>query len=146
MKKEARSPRRAGQGRAGRGRAEQGRAKQGLAVQRRAEQGRAERPRAEQRFFTDPAVDGLMGVLMTLATDHYVLRDRVQALEEQLVRSGHVDARVLQSAPSAAEMAAENDAAAAFVTELLRPLLGLQDAVGVGGPFSLKKQRRRTRP
>ena len=141
MKKEARSPRRAEQGRAGQGRAEQGRAEQGRAVQRRAEQGRA-----EQRFFSDPAVDGLMGVLMTLATDHYVLRDRVQALEEQLVRSGHVDAQVLQSAPGAAEMAAENDAAAAFVTELLRPLLGLQDAVGVGGPFSLKKQRRRTRP
>jgi hypothetical protein len=106
----------------------------------------AKAKRAEQRFFADPAVDGLMGVLMTLATDHYVLRDRVQALEQQLIRSGHVDAESLRLAPSAAEMAAESAAAAAFTSELLRPLLGLQDAVGAGGRFSLKKHQRRIRP
>jgi len=101
--------------------------------------------RAEQLFFDNPAVDGLMGMLMTLATEHYVLRDRVQALEQQLVRSGHVDAAALAAAPDAAAAAASNAEATAFATELLRPLLGLQEAAGVGGRFSLKKHRRRAR-
>jgi hypothetical protein len=101
--------------------------------------------RAEQLFFADPALDGVMGMLMTLATEHYVLRDRVQALEQQLIRSGHLDAVALALAPSAAEAAASNAEAAAFATELLRPLLGLQDAVGATGRFSLQKHRRRAR-
>jgi hypothetical protein len=101
--------------------------------------------RAEQVFFDDPAVDGLMGVLMSLATDHYVLRDRVQVLEKQLVRSGHVDAAALAAPATPEEAAAANDDAAAFANELLRPLLGLQETVGTGGRFSLKKHKRRVR-
>lgn len=101
--------------------------------------------RAEQVFFEDPAVDGLMGVLMSLATDHYVLRDRVQLLEKQLVRSGHVAAAALQAPSNPEEMAAADDEAAAFATELLRPLLGLQETAGIGGRFSLKKHKRRAR-
>jgi hypothetical protein len=101
--------------------------------------------RAEQLFFADPALDGVMGMLMTLATEHYVLRDRVQALEHLLIQSGQVDAAVLAQAPRAAEVAASNAEATAFATELLRPLLGLQDAVGATGRFSLQKKRRRAR-
>ena len=101
--------------------------------------------RAEQVFFDDPAVDGLMGVLMTLATDHYVLRDRVQVLEKQLVRSGHVDAAALVAPTTAEEAAASSDDAASFANELLRPLLGLQETVGTGGRFSLKRHKRRVR-
>ena len=37
-----------------------------------------------------PAVDRLMGVLMALATEHYVLRDRYRALERQLAAAGKV--------------------------------------------------------
>jgi hypothetical protein len=115
---------------------------------KRPEKKRAEkrRERGEQLFFADPAVDGLMGMLMTLTTDHYVLCDRVRALEQQLVRSGHVDAAALAAAPNPVEAAASSAEAAAFATELLRPLLGLQDAVGATGRFSLKKHRRRVRP
>jgi hypothetical protein len=102
-------------------------------------------PRGEQVFFDDPAVDGLMGVLMSLATDHYVLRDRVQLLERQLVRSGHVDSAALAAPFTPEETAAANDDAAAFANELLRPLLGLQETVGTGGRFSLKKHKRRVR-
>lgn len=101
--------------------------------------------RAEQVFFDDPAVDGLMGVLMSLATDHYVLRDRVQLLERQLVQSGHLDALALQANSAPEESLAANDDAAAFVNELLRPLLGLQETAGIGGRFTLKNHKRRTR-
>jgi len=101
--------------------------------------------RAEQVFFDDPAVDGLMGVLMSLATDHYVLRDRVQVLENHLVQSGHVDAAALAAPATPEEVAAANDDAAAFANELLRPLLGLQETVGTGGRFSLKKHKRKVR-
>jgi hypothetical protein len=101
--------------------------------------------RAEQLFFDDPAVDGLMGVLMSLATDHYVLRDRVQVLEKQLIRAGHLDRAALEAPSTPEETAAANDDAAAFANELLRPLLGLQETVGSGGRFSLKKHKRRVR-
>jgi len=101
--------------------------------------------RTEQLFFDDPAVDGLMGVLMSLATDHYVLRDRVQLLERQLVRSGHLDVLALEASATAEEAVAANEDAAAFATELLRPLLGLQETAGIGGRFSLKKHKRRAR-
>ena len=99
--------------------------------------------RAEQMFFDDPALDGLMGVLMTLAIDHYALRDRVRVLERQLVQSGHVDAAVLAAAPADAERVAAQEDAAAFAEGMLRPLLGIQEAVGTSGRFSLKTSRRR---
>jgi hypothetical protein len=94
--------------------------------------------RSEQLFFDDAAVDGLMGVLMALAEDHYVLRDRMRRLEQQLARGGHVDLDALNAALPPEEAGAAQDDAANFVSELLRPLLGLQDAVGTGGRFSLK--------
>lgn len=101
--------------------------------------------REEQVFFDDPAVDGLMSMLMTLATEHYVLRDRVQVLEQQLVRTGQVDAAVLARGPDLQESVQTQQDAAAFAVELLRPLLGLQQTSGAGGRFSLKKYRRRVR-
>lgn len=101
--------------------------------------------RTEQLFFDDPAVDGLMGVLMSLATETYVLRDRVQVLERQLVRSGQLSAAALEAPATPEETAAANDDAAAFANELLRPLLGLQETTGLGGRFSLKKHKRRAR-
>ncbi|MBS0418818.1 MAG: hypothetical protein JSR66_13975 [Proteobacteria bacterium] len=101
--------------------------------------------RAEQLFFDDPAVDGLMGVLMSLATDHYVLRDRVQVLEKLLVSSGQVSRQALDAPDTPEATAAANDDAAAFANELLRPLLGLQETTGIGGRFSLKKHKRRAR-
>jgi len=99
----------------------------------------------EQVFFDDPALDGLMGVLMALASDHYVLRDRVHALEQQLARSGHLDSAALAAQPSDKESAAASSDAAAFAAELLRPLLGLQEAASIGGRFSLKKHKARVR-
>lgn len=101
--------------------------------------------RPEQLFFDDPAVDRLMGVVMALATEHYVLRDRVRALEQQLANTGHVDSAALAGKSTGAESAADHADAAAFAEELLRPLLGLQQAAGATGRFSLRARRRRKR-
>lgn len=40
--------------------------------------------RPEQTFFPDPGLDRVSGVVMALATEVQVLRDRVQALEAPL--------------------------------------------------------------
>lgn len=92
----------------------------------------------EQRFFDDPAMDALLGVLMALATEHYVLRDRVQVLEGQLSGAGQVDPAALSAAPAAEERVNAQEDASAFVADLLRPILGIQESVGSSGRFSLK--------
>ena len=94
----------------------------------------------EQTFFDDPAVDALLGVVMALAMEHYVLRDRLRAMEEQLVRAGQVDRSALAAPPPTSARAGEQRDAAAFVEDLLRPILGIQQASGVGGRFSLKRK------
>ncbi len=96
--------------------------------------------RPEQQLFEDPAVDRLMGVLMALATEHYVLRDRVRALEGQLAKTGTLDVSALDAEPTAAELAAAQADRDAFAEALLKPLLGEQQAKGATGPFSLKKK------
>lgn len=93
---------------------------------------------AEQTFFDDPAIDALLGVVMALAMEHYVLRDRLRAMEEQLVRAGQLDRSALAAEPPASARAREQGDAAAFVEDLLRPILGIQQARGAGGGFSLK--------
>ena len=96
--------------------------------------------RPEQQLFEDPAVDRLMGVLMALATEHYVLRDRVRALEGQLAQAGNLDISALNAAPTEAELAAAQADRTAFAEALLKPLLGEQQAKGATGTFSLKKK------
>ncbi len=96
--------------------------------------------RLEQVFFDDPAVDRLMGVVMALASEHYVMRDRVAALERQLAAAGHLDPARLDAAPNG-ESAADEADAAAFTQTLLEPLLGLQKSAGPGGRFSLARKR-----
>ena len=96
-------------------------------------------PRPEQQFFDDPAVDRLMGVLMALATEHAVLRDRVRALEGQLARAGQLDLKALDEAPTEEDLAAARTDQSAFAEALLRPLLGEQQALGATGRFTLKK-------
>lgn len=95
----------------------------------------------EQVFFEDPAIDRLLGVLMTLATHHYVLRDRIRALEEQLLRSGRIDLAFLAQVPDEAQRGVDDADAAEFVDSLLRPLLGVQEAAGTPGLFTLKSNQ-----
>ena len=93
--------------------------------------------RSEQLFFDDPAIDRMMGVVMALATEHYVLRDRVRALEGELVSKGTVAAGALDRVPDGDREAAQAEVEA-FAKALLEPLLGQQQSQGVTGRFSLK--------
>jgi hypothetical protein len=95
--------------------------------------------RQEQVFFEDPAVDRVMAVLFSLATEHYVLHDRVRALEELLLKKGTVTAEEL-NAPPVDESVAQREAAE-FAAALLRPLAGVQTAKGAAGRFSLARNK-----
>src|SRR5262245_576822 len=84
-------------------------------------------PLPEQTFFTDPVVDRLMGVIMALAAEVYMLRSRVRRLERAQAPDGSPgDADAL----SPEEAQAERRDAAAFAAHLLEPLIGEQQARG----------------
>lgn len=86
--------------------------------------------RPEQTFFEDPALDRAFGVVMALATEVYVLHDRVRALETALARSGAIDADVLSQEPGPEEAAASAADRDAFVAHLMGNLLGQQVSKG----------------
>ena len=97
--------------------------------------------RSEQVFFDDPAIDRIMGVVMALATEHYVLRDRVRALESELSRQGGLDLKALNHGPDAAQQEAARADSEAFAQALLEPLLSQQQSLGASGRFSLQRSR-----
>lgn len=86
--------------------------------------------RPEQSFFNDPATDRLMGVVWALATEVYVLRDRLQLLEETLEGSDLIKRAALdvEASPQALmDKAADREA---FVAHLMDNLMGVQMAKG----------------
>ena len=87
-------------------------------------------PQSEQNFFEDEALDRAFGVVMTLATEVYVLSDRIQALERLLTESGVIDDGALDAEPSPAEIAERTDDRDAFVAHLMDNLLGRQASKG----------------
>ena len=89
-----------------------------------------EMPLPEQTFFADPALDRAMGVVMALATEVHVLRDRLRALEAALAVGGVLDREALSAAPTPGEAAALLADRDAFVAHLLGPLLGQQASKG----------------
>lgn len=86
--------------------------------------------RKEQVFFEDPAIDRLMGTVMSLATELFVLRTQLRALERLMAKSGLLNIETLHETASADEIADSKIDAMEFSEALLKPLLGLQDAVG----------------
>ena len=87
-------------------------------------------PRPEQVFFNDPALDRMMGVVWALATEVYVLRDRLQLLEQALEGTGAISRAALDTEASPQELmdkAADRDA---FVAHLMDNLMGIQAAKG----------------
>ncbi|MEO7402232.1 MAG: hypothetical protein ABIU95_01020 [Burkholderiales bacterium] len=86
--------------------------------------------RPEQQFFADPALDRAFGVVMTLATEVYVLRDRLTAVERQLAARGNLDRAALDAEPLPAEVALDAADRAAFVEHLMQNLTGEQVAKG----------------
>ena len=91
-------------------------------------------PRKEQQFFEDAAIDRMMGLVMSLAKEVFVLRSRLHALESQLTASGALDADGMSATAGDEETAAIKANAKAFAAGILKPLLGLQDAVGPTDP------------
>ncbi len=87
-------------------------------------------PLPEQTFFADPALDRAMGVVMALATEVYVLRDRLGAIEAKLAERGLLDPRALDDEPAPEAVAAAARDRAAFADHVLQPLLGLQQSKG----------------
>jgi len=89
--------------------------------------------RAEQTFFTDPALDRVLGVVMALAAEVYVLRDRQAALERTLAGRGLVDVAALDAEPTPEEAAASSADRDAFVAHLMGSMLGVQASKGMVG-------------
>jgi hypothetical protein len=91
----------------------------------------SDRARPEQTFFQDPALDRIFGVVMSLASEVYVLRDRVRGLESLLVKQGALPAGALEKwQPTAQEADAVRADRDAFVAHLMDNLLGQQVAKG----------------
>ena len=86
--------------------------------------------RPEQTFFEDPALDRAFGVVMALATEVYVQRNRMRALERQLEVAGVIENGDLDREPSDEERLAEAEDRDAFVEGLMTNLLGKQQAKG----------------
>jgi len=92
-----------------------------------------ERGASEQTFFDDPALDRAFGVVMALATEVYVLRDRLRAMEGLLDKAGVVSTDALDAPPSDAATQASEADRQAFVAGLMEPLLGRQASKGASG-------------
>jgi hypothetical protein len=90
-----------------------------------------QKPNKEQQFFADPALDRIMGSLMSLAVEVYVLRSRVSALEVQAIKGGLTDSETLSEGIGDDETKELKADARQFAEALLKPLLGLQDALGL---------------
>ena len=86
--------------------------------------------RPEQTYFDDPALDRAFGVVMALATEVYVQRDRLRALERQLQEASILNIDILNGEPSDAERQANARDREQFVEGLLINLLGKQQAKG----------------
>ncbi len=82
----------------------------------------------EQTFFEDPALDRAFGVVMALAQEVWVLKDRVAAMEAQLAERGVLQIDKLNQEPDSDERAAEREA---FVRNLMQQLLGEQQSKGM---------------
>lgn len=87
-------------------------------------------PRPEQTFFNDPALDRMMGVVWALATEVYVLRDRLQLLEETLEGTGAIDRAALDAEADPQELMDKSADRDAFVAHLMDNLMGIQAAKG----------------
>ncbi|MER5771850.1 hypothetical protein [Streptomyces sp. NPDC001985] len=74
-------------------------------------------------FFDDPAIDKLLGMVLALAGETYVLRDRVRVLERLLTDGGTLPENAAESyvipAGAEAEWRTDRDA---FFDRLLGPL------------------------
>ncbi len=86
--------------------------------------------RPEQVFFDDPAIDRAFGVVMALATEVYVLRDRLRTVERLLDEKGVLSRGEVDREPTPEAVQADAADRQAFVAGLMQPLLGRQVSKG----------------
>ncbi len=70
-------------------------------------------------FFDDPAADRLLAMLTAFLGEHWVLCERVAALEALLVENGVVDRQALQNWEPSGEAAAAAEERAALLRRVL---------------------------
>jgi hypothetical protein len=85
----------------------------------------------EQNFFADPALDRAVAMIMTLAAELYVVKDRLRSLEILLGQRHVLEDGVLDGyVPDAAERERIEAERTAYVRELMRCVLGEQASEG----------------
>lgn len=78
---------------------------------------------ADLTFFPDPSVDRLLGVVMELASELYVLRDRLRTIEQVLEQKGVLTADDLAGyTPSSEERAARLADRDALIARITAPM------------------------
>jgi hypothetical protein len=93
----------------------------------------------EQHFFADPALDRAVAMIMTLAAELYVVKDRLRSLEVVLQQSHILQEGALDGyVPEAAERERVDAERTAYVRELMRCVLGEQ--VSKGAPADLARR------
>lgn len=89
----------------------------------------------EQIFFNDEAIDRLLGVVLQLAGEVYILKDRNQALEKILAEKGVILPNEVENSDAKID-ANERDA---FIARILEPILqGNSASSNVDEEFQLK--------
>lgn len=89
----------------------------------------------EQIFFIDPAIDRLLGVVFQLASEVYILKDRIHALEKLLERSGAIPVGAVEH--SVVSLSVEERER--FINRIFEPILqGDATSSSVAEEFQLK--------
>jgi len=88
--------------------------------------------RAEQTFFEDPALDRALAMVMTLAAELYVTRDRLRVMETVLVERGVLESDELErfEVPETERADWDSDRDA-FVKAIMENVRGTQVSKGV---------------
>jgi hypothetical protein len=85
----------------------------------------------EQHFFADPALDRAVAMIMTLAAELYVVKDRLRSLEALLQQRQVLEASALDRyVPGPAERERIDAERTAYVRELMRCVMGEQVSKG----------------
>ena len=88
--------------------------------------------RPEQVFFEDSALDRAVGMIMTLASELYITRDRLTVLERTLAAKGLLDPAELDAyQPDAEALQADAKDRDEFTAALMRNLSAKQSAKGL---------------
>ena len=90
-----------------------------------------DRAQPEQVFFRDPALDRAVAMIMTLAAELYVVKDRLRAMEVTLQQQGALAESALDHyQPGDAERARLDAERRAYVGALMQCVLGEQASKG----------------